>query len=164
MYQQKLEKIKCIILDIDGVLTDGNLLLMPDGNFVRQMNVKDGFAINLAIQKGYFIAIISGGTGSGVIERLKALGINEIYTKVTDKVDVLKEIIEIHGIEAQSIVYMGDDIPDYEIMQKVGLSTCPNDAVEEIKSVVDYISPIKGGKGCVRDIIEQILKSQNQWN
>lgn len=164
LYQEQLKSIKCILLDIDGVLTDGNLLLMPDGSFVRQMNVKDGFAIQLALQKGYFLGIISGGTGSGVIERLKALGISEIYTKVQDKLEVYKELLEIHGFLPEQIAYMGDDVPDYEVLQKVGLATCPNDAVAEIQAISHYISPYKGGKGCVRDLIEQILKTQNQWN
>ncbi len=163
MYQDKLKDITCFLLDVDGVLTNGNLLLMPNGDFVRSMNVKDGYAMQLAIKKGYKIGIISGGAAVGIVERLQKLGIQDIYTKVINKLEIFKEFIEIYNLSPDQILYMGDDLPDYEVMTKVAIATCPANAVAEIKSIAHYISTYNGGDGCVRDAIEQVLKVQEQW-
>ena len=157
------KNISTFIFDIDGVLTDGNLLIMTDGVMLRQMNVRDGYALQLAIKKKYDIIIISGSYSAEMQARLERLGINKIYMRVENKLEKLKELIAAHQLNKEEILYMGDDIPDYEVMQYCGLATCPADAVAEIKSISKYISPLKGGQGCVRDVIEKVLKLQNNW-
>lgn len=162
-YKQLLHKITTFIFDVDGVLTNGMLTIMPSGELVRHMNVKDGYAMKNAIKKGFKIFVITGGTNHSVKDRLAALGIHEIYLGAHDKLVQYKEILEKHNIKPEEIVYMGDDIPDVPVMQKVGLPTCPNDAVREVQETAKYISDKKGGEGCVRDILEQVLKVQNKW-
>lgn len=163
-YKQLLHKIDTFIFDVDGVLTNGMLTIMPDGELVRHMNVKDGYAIKVALNKGFKVCIISGGTNMAVKSRLAALGIEDIYLGAHDKIKQFKEIITKYNLTAENIVYMGDDIPDAPVMQKVGMPCCPNDAVPEVQKIAKYISNFKGGEGCVRDIIEQVLKVQNKWN
>ncbi|MDB2384892.1 HAD-IIIA family hydrolase [Polaribacter sp.] len=162
-YKQLLHKITTFIFDVDGVLTNGMLTIMPSGELVRHMNVKDGYAMKNALNQGYKIFIITGGTNQSVKSRLDALGINEVYLGAHDKLVQYKEILEKHNITPDEIVYMGDDIPDVPVMQKVGLPTCPNDAVREVQETAKYISDKKGGEGCVRDILEQVLKVQGKW-
>ena len=162
-YKEKLNHITTFIFDVDGVLTDGKILLHPSGEQMRNMNVKDGMAIREAIKKGFLVAIISGGKSQGLIERFKHLKINDVYLGCDDKKDALSDLIQIHKLDLQSILYMGDDINDWEVMKEVGLSTCPQDAVPEIKAIADYISHKNGGNGCVRDVIEQTLKVQGKW-
>jgi 3-deoxy-D-manno-octulosonate 8-phosphate phosphatase (KDO 8-P phosphatase) len=157
------KKIKTFVFDIDGVLTDGNLLIMTDGVMLRQMNVRDGYALQLAIKKEYGIIIISGSYSAEAQIRLEKLGVNKIYMRIENKLEKLKELIIAHQLNKDEILYMGDDIPDYEVMQYCGLATCPADAVAEIKTISKYISPLKGGEGCVRDVIEKVLKLQNNW-
>ena len=163
-YKEKLNHIKTFIFDVDGVLTDGKILLHPSGEQMRNMNVKDGMAIREAIKKGFLVAIISGGKSQGLIERFKHLKINDVYLGCDDKKDALSDLIQIHELDLQSILYMGDDINDWEVMKEVGLSSCPQDAVPEIKAISDYISHKNGGQGCVRDVIEQTLKVQEKWS
>ena len=163
-YKEKLNHIKTFIFDVDGVLTDGKILLHPSGDQIRIMNVKDGMAIREAIKKGYLVAIISGGKSLGLIERFKHLKINDVYLSGDDKKDALSDLMHIHELDSQSILYMGDDINDWEVMKEVGLSSCPQDAVPEIKAIADYISHKNGGQGCVRDVIEQTLKVQGKWS
>ncbi|MEO6668044.1 MAG: HAD-IIIA family hydrolase [Ferruginibacter sp.] len=158
------KKIKAFVLDVDGVLTDGSLLLMEDGQMARRMNIKDGYALQLAIKKGYFILIISGANSEAVKLRLQKLGLNEIYMGVLNKKNKLIEFVTRHGLTSEQILYMGDDIPDLEAMQLAGLSCCPADAVPEIKTISQYISPINGGHGCVRDVIEKVLKLNDHWS
>jgi 3-deoxy-D-manno-octulosonate 8-phosphate phosphatase (KDO 8-P phosphatase) len=162
-YKVKLNTIKAFIFDIDGVLTDGTVHITEDGQLLRQMNIKDGYAMKAAIDKGYVVAIISGGSNEGVRVRLKNLGIHDIYLGVHDKVEKFHEICDAYQLNPETILYMGDDIPDYLVMQKVGLPTCPQDATPEIKAISQYISHVNGGKGCVRDVIEQTLKVQGKW-
>jgi len=162
-FKTKLPKVKAFIFDVDGVLTDGSVTLMPDGEQVRVMNIKDGYALQLAIKKGYKIAIISGGKSEMVRKRLNGLGITDVYLGSHTKIDAYKEYIEIYNLNADEILYMGDDIPDYEVMQQVGVATCPADAAPEIKEISIYISHHKGGKGSVRDVIEQVMRVQNKW-
>jgi 3-deoxy-D-manno-octulosonate 8-phosphate phosphatase (KDO 8-P phosphatase) len=162
-YKSKLKKIKTFIFDIDGVMTDGNVLLTPDGDMLRTMNVKDGYALNIAVKKGYRVIIISGGRSDSVKARFTGLGINEIYLGIGHKLEVYHKILMDDKLDPEEILYMGDDIPDYQIMDEVGVAACPADAAEEIKSISDYISSHMGGKGCVRDIVEQVMKVQGTW-
>lgn len=163
-YKQLLSKINTFIFDVDGVLTNGMLTIMPNGELVRHMNVKDGYAMKVALNKGFRVCIISGGTNQAVKSRLAALGISDIYLGAHDKIKQYKEIVEKYNLDSDNVLYMGDDIPDLPVMEKVGLPCCPNDAVQEIQKASKYISNIKGGEGCVRDVIEQVLKVHGKWN
>lgn len=163
-YKQLLPKITTFIFDVDGVLTNGMLTIMPDGELVRHMNVKDGYAMKIALNKGFRVCIISGGTNQAVKDRLAALGIEDIYLGAHDKIHQYKEIVKKYNLTPAHILYMGDDIPDLPVMQKVGMPCCPNDAVPEIQNASKYISNLKGGSGCVRDVIEQVLKVQGKWD
>ena len=156
--------IKTFVFDVDGVLTNSQLLAMENGDLLRSVNIKDGYAIQLAVKKGYDIWIISGGTSEAIKKRFTKLGLNEVHIKVEDKKTLLSELCTKTNTELQHILYMGDDIPDYAVMQLCGLPTCPADACHEIKSVAKYISPINGGQGCVRDVIEKVLKLNGHWD
>lgn len=162
-FKEQLKNITTFIFDIDGVLTDGSVLLHPDGDLIRTMNVKDGFAVKEAIQKGYHIGVISGGRSGSVRKRLLDLGVKDIHLGVHDKITSLERFLEDVKVPLSECLYMGDDLPDFHTMQKVQLATAPNDAVDEIKSIAHYVSPVNGGRGCVRDVIEQVLKAQNKW-
>ncbi len=158
------KNIKLFVLDVDGVLTDGTLLLLNSGEMARSMNIKDGYALQLAIKKGYGILIISGGASEAVKTRLEKLGIQNIFLAVKNKQAVLVDFATKHNYTWSQVLYMGDDVPDVLPMQMVGLACAPSDAVQEIKSIAHYISPIAGGKGCVRDVIEKVLKLNGDWN
>lgn len=162
-FKTKLTRTKAFIFDIDGVLTDGSVILLPDGEQLRAMNIKDGFAIQLAMKRGYKIAVISGGRYEMARKRLNGLGVYDVYLGVDDKVDAFNEFILTYNIQPDEVLYMGDDIPDYEVMKRVGVPTCPDDAVHEIKEISIYVSDKKGGRGCVRDIIEQVMRVQGKW-
>lgn len=157
------KKIKAIILDIDGVLTDGSLLVFENGEQVRKFNIKDGFAMVTAIKEGIQIIVISAGNYEGVRSRLEYLGVQHIQLGVKDKKSVLQKYMSDFGWKKDEMLYMGDDLPDYEAIQMVGLPTCPADACAEIINLCHYISPKKGGEGAVRDVIEKVLKLQNKW-
>lgn len=161
---EKFRQIKCFVFDVDGVLTNGNLIVMPGGNLLRTMNVKDGYALQLAVKKGYKVIIISGGNSSDVAERLNKLGILDVYMQTADKLALLKSLIEKYAISPENILCMGDDIPDYELMKFAVLPCCPKDAVPEIKIISKYISPYKGGEGCARNVIEMVLKLNGHWS
>jgi len=163
-YKLLLPKITTFIFDVDGVLTNGMLTIMPDGELVRHMNVKDGYAMKVALNNGYRICIISGGTNEGVRKRLHALGIEDIYLGAHQKIEQYQELVKKYNLLPENILYMGDDVPDFPVMKLVGLPTCPNDAVPEIQGVATYISNKKGGDGCVRDVIEQVMRVQEKWN
>ena len=163
MFLEKIKHIKAFILDVDGVLTNGMIHVTESGEQLRQFNIKDGYALQLAVKRGYRIAVLSGGKSNGVALRLKGLGIEDIFLGLDSKIEVYHKFLSSSGLSAEQILYMGDDIPDLAVMKLVGLAVCPSDAAEEIKSVSDYISPKKGGEGCVRDIIEKVLKIQNSW-
>ena len=163
-FKQLLPKITTFIFDVDGVLTNGMLTIMPNGELVRHMNVKDGYAMKTALNNGYRVCIISGGTNEGVRNRLKALGIEDIYLGAHNKIEQYKELVKKYNLHAENVLYMGDDVPDFPVMSIVGLPTCPNDAVPEIKGIAKYISNKKGGEGCVRDVIEQVMRVQEKWN
>jgi 3-deoxy-D-manno-octulosonate 8-phosphate phosphatase (KDO 8-P phosphatase) len=155
--------VNTFVFDVDGVMTDGSVLLLDNGLQARQMNIKDGLGLQMAVKNGYKVVIISGAASEPVINRFRYLGIEEIHLGVTDKLYFLQLFIEQNGLEWDNILYMGDDLPDVDVLQKVGLSCCPADAAVEVKQVCKYISPIKGGKGCVRDVIEKVLKLNNHW-
>ncbi|RXK86471.1 KdsC family phosphatase [Filimonas effusa] len=155
--------VTSFVFDIDGVLTDGMLLVMPGGAMVRRMNIKDGYALQLAIKKGYRVAVISGGDSPEVKERLHKLGVTEVFMKVENKLECLLQYMAAHGLQPQEVLFMGDDIPDYEAMLSVGLPCCPADAVTEIRGIARYISPFKGGEGCGRDVIEKTMKLRGDW-
>ncbi len=162
-FKKLLSKIDTFIFDVDGVMTDGIVILSSSGEMLRTMNVKDGYALQLAVKKGYKIYVISGGYSEAVKSRFEKLGIEKVYLGVSNKLDVYDKIIAQANISPENILYMGDDIPDCKVMKEVGVPACPADAVEEIKSVSKYISSKDGGKGCVRDVIEQVLRVQNKW-
>lgn len=162
-YKALLTNVKTFVFDYDGVMTNGNLLLQMDGQPLRFANVKDGFILQLAVKLGYRVVVISGGFSKSVETRFEALGIKDVYLGIRDKLFVFDEYIAKNNIDPETIVYMGDDIPDYKVMKKVGVPVCPADAAEEIKEISVYISDKKGGEGCVRDIIEQVLKVQGKW-
>ncbi|MBO3098245.1 KdsC family phosphatase [Gelidibacter pelagius] len=163
-YKEYLEHITTFVLDVDGVLTDGTILLTTNGDMLRTMHTKDGFAMKTAIDAGYHLCIISGGSNEGVRQRLNALGVTDIYLGAHNKIDQLNEYMDKNNIKHEQVLYMGDDIPDYPVMKLVGMPTCPQDAVPEIKAISKYISHKNGGRGCVRDVIEQVLKVQGKWN
>ncbi|MDG2194090.1 MAG: HAD-IIIA family hydrolase [Polaribacter sp.] len=163
-YKEILPQINTLIFDVDGVLTNGMITIMPDGELIRHMNVKDGYALKTAIDAGLQICIISGGTNKGLRTRLEGLGIQDIYLGAHDKIKHYKELVTKYDLQAENILYMGDDIPDFTVMKLVGLACCPNDAAPEIQGISNYVSYKKGGEGCVRDIIEQVLRVQGKWN
>ncbi len=162
-YKERLKNITTFIFDYDGVLTDGGVIMLPDGDGLRRANVKDGYALNLAVRNGYRVAIISGGKSESMYNRLKALKIPDVFLGVSYKLETFEEYCDMYDLNPEEIVYMGDDIPDYEVMQRVGLPCCPSDASEEIRQISGYISRHKGGSGCVRDIIEQVMRIQGKW-
>lgn len=162
-YKSKLNDIKTFCFDVDGVFTDGIVLLSTDGDQLRTANVRDGYAVQLAVKKGYNIAIITGGRSEAVRKRFEGLGVTDVYLASSNKVDVLNAYLKEKNIDLSEVCYMGDDIPDMRVMQKVGLPVCPADAAVEIKDVSAYVSPYAGGKGCVRDILEQTMKVQGKW-
>ena len=157
------KQITTFVFDVDGVLTDGSLVILPNGVMARNMNTKDGFALQLAIKKGYNIIIISGGSSPVVEYRLSTLGITEVYMKAENKLSILQNHLTKKNISATNVLFMGDDIPDIEAMKSVHLATCPSDATQDVLAVAEYVSPYPGGKGCVRDVIEKVMKLQGKW-
>src|SRR5690606_15199531 len=149
MFLEKLHSIKAFILDIDGVLTDATVLVTETGEQLRRFNVRDGYALQLAVKKGYHVCAISGGRSQSVVLRLKGLGITEVHLGIDKKLEVYEKFLEQHALNAEQVLYIGDDIPDIPVMKAAGVSACPSDAVEEAKAVSDYISPYAGGAGCV---------------
>jgi 3-deoxy-D-manno-octulosonate 8-phosphate phosphatase (KDO 8-P phosphatase) len=155
--------INTFVFDVDGVMTDGNLLIMPDGAFLRTMDIKDGYAIQLAIKKGYQVWVITGSQSAAVAERLAYLGVKEFHQKVGNKKECLEALLEKYAISSNTVLFMGDDMPDIVAMQAVALPCCPADAAIDVIKIARYISPKAGGKGCVRDVIERVMKLQGNW-
>jgi len=162
-FYERLKKITTFCFDVDGVLTNSSLLIADDGKLWRTMNARDGLAMFMAQKAGFNLCIISGGRNEKVADRLKGLGIKNIYLGAFNKVEVLKTYIDEQKLTYEEILFMGDDLNDYEVIQQVGLAACPANAANEIKSVAHYISPQKGGEGCVRDIIEKTLRLNDKW-
>ncbi|SMC49230.1 KdsC family phosphatase [Pedobacter africanus] len=163
MFLEQLKQVTTFIFDVDGVLTNGDIIASDSGEFLRTFNIKDGYALQLAVKKGFHVCIISGGRGAAMQKRFEGLGINNIFLGVSDKVAVYNDLLAKYQLKAEEILYMGDDIPDLKVMKLVGLPTCPEDAVPEIKAISHYISPYSGGKTAVRDIIEKVLRVQHKW-
>lgn len=161
---EQFKNISTFIFDIDGVLTDGTLWIYDDGQMVRRMNIKDGYALQLAIKKGYRVLVISGGNSEAVKERLRKLGVNDVFLKVENKSELLEQYRDTNGLHFQEMLYMGDDIPDYNVMKIVGLGCAPADAAPEIRHIAQYISPLNGGEGCVREVIEKVMKLRGDWS
>ena len=165
-FKEDITKIRAFVFDVDGVLTDGGITVTPEGDFLRTYNAKDGYAIAYALRQGYKIAIISGGRGKALETRFGAKGLNvtKLWIDTFDKVTHLKEFMGEFDLKQGEIMCMGDDLPDYEAMELSGMPVCPADAVTEIKKLSRYVSHLKGGEGCVRDIIEQVLRVQGKWH
>lgn len=159
----QFKKVKAFVFDVDGVLTNGEVLVTDQGEQLRSFYIKDGYALQLAVKRGYPVAVITGGKSSGVELRLKGLGVQDVFLDVRDKVEVLHRWIDAQGLKIDDLLFMGDDIPDLKVMEEVMLACSPADAVEEIKAVSHYISSFSGGRGAVRDVIEKVLKLQNNW-
>ena len=162
-YKEKFKHITTVIFDVDGVLTNGTVLLIPGAQAVRNMHSKDGYALQLAVRNGIRIAIITGGNSEDVRERLAEMGIKDIYMRASTKMDAYEDLKMCYDLTDHEILYMGDDLPDYDVMKAVGLSCAPQDAAPEIKLISDYVSPVNGGEGCVRDVLEQLLKTHDKW-
>lgn len=162
-FKQALSGVKAFAFDVDGVLSSNCVPLNPNGEPMRMINIKDGYALHFACKLGIPIAIITGGKSEAVRLRFEDLGVKEVYLGSSIKTVDFKKFLENNHLKAEEVVYMGDDIPDYEVMQMTGLAVCPADAAPEIKAIADYVSDKKGGEGCGRDIIEQVLKAQNRW-
>ena len=159
-----LTKIKGIVFDVDGVLSPSTVQLGKDGRPLKMFNVKDGYALQLAIKQGIKIALITGGNSDAVVNRMKLLGINDIWENVGDKLPVLNQWMTENSLTKEEVAYMGDDIPDLRCLRNVGLPCCPFDAAWEVKQESVYVSKFTGGYGAVRDILEEILKSQDAWS
>ena len=162
-YKELLRHITTFIFDYDGVLTDGSVIMTSQGEGYRISNVKDGYALQLAIKNGYRVAVISGAVSVSLEQRMKALNVTDVFMGVENKIELFNEYLRKNNIRAEEVLFMGDDIPDYEVMLASGLPVCPSDAAEEIKKISRYISHFSGGKGCARDVIEQVMKVQGKW-
>jgi len=162
---ENFSPITTFVLDVDGVLTNSQLLVLENGKLLRQMNVRDGYAIKRAIDMGYKVAIITGGKSKGVVTRLRNLGVVDVYYGIKDKVEAYREFMYLYDEDNadENVLYMGDDVPDYEVMRLVGLPACPSDACPEILSIAKYVSHAKGGQGAVRDVIERVLRLNGHW-
>lgn len=163
-YLESFNDVQTFIFDVDGVLAQSNVLVLEDGKLLRRMNTRDDFAIRTAVELEYNVAVITGGKSEGVVKHIRSLGVTNVYSGVWDKLEAYEEFIYAYDLDPAHILYMGDDLPDYDVMCKVGLPTCPQDAAHEIKKIARYISPIAGGQGCVRDVIEKVLLLHDKWN
>ncbi len=163
-YKEQLADITTFVFDVDGVFTDSSILITTEGELLRKMSVRDGYAVKTALIQGYRICIISGGSNEGVRKRMQALGVTDIYLGAAHKEESLREYLMDYEIPAAEVLYMGDDIPDIPAMQMSGMVACPQNAVPEVKRIAHYISHFEGGEGCVRDIVEQVLKVRGHWH
>lgn len=163
LIHQRLKQIKAFVFDVDGVMTDGNVIATEDGDFLRNFNIKDGYALQHAVKAGYKIAIISGGNSLGIIRRFQQLGVQDVYIGQQHKETAFEEFREKYQLEYGEILFMGDDMPDYELMKKSGIAACPYDAADDIIPICHYVSVSSGGHGCVREIIELTMKLQECW-
>ncbi|MGN0221740.1 MAG: KdsC family phosphatase [Prevotella sp.] len=163
MIDYDLSKIKMIVFDVDGVLSSETVTLHPSGDPLRTVNIKDGYAIQLAVKMGLHVAIITGGNTENVRLRYERLGMKDVCMSCAVKIDTYRELLHKYGLDDEEVMYMGDDIPDYEVMKLCGCPVCPADAASEIKEVCLYVSHVRGGQGCARDVIEQVLKAQGKW-
>lgn len=163
MFKDELQKVKALVFDVDGVLSSDCVPLHPSGEPMRMVNIKDGYAMQLAVRRGYRLAIITGGRTEAIRKRFAGLGIEDIYMGAAYKMEQFNDFLKKYNLKAEEILYMGDDIPDYEVMKVCGYPCCPADACSEIKAISRYVSPMKGGYGCGRDVIEQVMKANGDW-
>ena len=163
MINYDLTKIKALVFDVDGVLSSGSISVNTKGELLRTTSVKDGYALHLAVKMGYRVAIITGGCEESILLRYKEIGLEDIYLGSSVKTDILQQFLDKYQFQKDEVLYMGDDIPDYKVMQQVGIPCCPRDAAPEIREISLYISHHDGGCGCVRDVIEQVMKAQGKW-
>ena len=163
MINYDLSKIKAIIFDIDGVLSAETIMMNAEGEPLRTINIKDGYAIQLAVKMGLHIAILSGAQTESVKKRYEGLGVPDIFLKAAVKIQVYDDFLAKYGLSDENVIFVGDDIPDYEVLSRCGCPCCPADAAPEIKEICTYVSHKKGGYGCGRDIIEQVLRAQGKW-
>ena len=164
MINYDLTKIRAVIFDVDGVLSGSTIGMYEDGQPARTINIKDGYAIQLAVKLGLHIVIITGGNAPSVSRRYEGLGVKEVHLSAGIKIEKYREVMQRLGLSSDEVLYMGDDIPDYEVMMECGLPCCPCDAAPEIQQIARYVSPLAGGYGCVRDVIEQVLRAKGLWN
>jgi len=160
---EHFQDITTFVFDVDGVMTDGGVLLLENGLQARKMNIKDGLALQMAMQNGYRVLVISGGSSEPVIHRLQYLGIKEVHLGLRDKLKFMNAYLEQNGLNWKEVLFMGDDLPDIPVLQHCGLACCPADAAIEVRQISKYISPVNGGSGCVRDVIEKVLKLNDHW-
>lgn len=160
---EKFQDIRSFLFDVDGVMTDGTVQVLDDGKLLRQMHVRDAYALRRAVSQGYRVVVITAGKSEGVRLRLADLGIREIYSDAQDKLAILTELVREKGLDLGFTLYMGDDVIDYEAMRRVHFPVCPADAVREVLEISQYVSPYPGGKGCVRDVIEKTLTLHGKW-
>jgi 3-deoxy-D-manno-octulosonate 8-phosphate phosphatase (KDO 8-P phosphatase) len=161
---EKFKNIRVFVFDVDGVLTNGTVLLLENGLQARQMHIKDGLALQMAVKQAYKVIILSGATSEPVIRRFQYLGVEEAHLGISDKLKFMEHFLEINGLKWEEILFMGDDLPDVPVLQKAGFACCPADAADEVKEVSHYIAPLPGGMGCVRDVIEKVLKLNGHWH
>ena len=152
-----------MVFDVDGVFTDGSVTVTNDGKLTRTLYARDGYAVQLAAAKGFIIGVITGGRSESVKSRLLDLGIHEVYLGASEKWKIMQDFLSKYTLHANQVLYMGDDLPDLEVMNNVSIATCPNDAAYEILEVAHYISHRNGGRGCVRDVVEKVLRAQDKW-
>ncbi len=162
-YKEKLSPIRAFVFDFDGVMTDGSVWVYADRETVRAGNIKDGYAVQYAVKKGYIIAVISGATSASIDNRMQMLGVDQCYTGCGNKIETYERFLKTNNLTDSQVLYMGDDLPDYPVLKRAGVSTCPADAAVEIRNMVDYISLYPGGHGAVRDVIEQVLRLHGNW-
>ena len=162
-YKTRLKSITTFVLDVDGVLTNGKLILEGSGEITRTISTRDGYIIRQAIKKGYNVCIITLGNSKMLEKMMNHLGVSDIFSSIENKLDTLNSYCSTKNITLENVLYMGDDMPDIACIKSVGIGTCPNDAIPEIREVADYISHVNGGDGCVRDVMEQVLKINNDW-
>ncbi len=162
-FKEDIVHTEAMVFDVDGVFTDGGIIPLPDGDFIRKYNAKDGYAVAYAVKMGYRIIIISGGRGLTLEKRFRHLGITDLFIDVTDKSALLKEFMAKENLDPRNVIFVGDDIPDLECMRMVGIPVCPSDSAPEVIEAARYVSEYAGGKGCVRDIIEQVLRARGDW-
>ncbi len=162
-FKEDLKNIKGFVFDIDGVLSKQTVVMDNDGFPNRTINLRDGYALQLAVKKGFKVAVISGGNSEAFKKRLKLLGVDEVYLNSSEKLSIFQKLLKKENLKTDEVLYMGDDIPDYEVMQAAGVSACPLDADSEIKQISQYISDKSGGEGCVRDVIEQVMRLHGLW-
>jgi 3-deoxy-D-manno-octulosonate 8-phosphate phosphatase (KDO 8-P phosphatase) len=162
-YLELFKQVRAFVFDVDGVFTNNEVIVTEDGALVRKMHIRDGYAIKAAVRAGYPIAIITGGKSEGVKKRFTDLGVKDIYLGKTDKMDAFDEFVHLYDLNPTEILYMGDDLPDYPVMRRVGCPVCPADAAQELFPIAVYVSPYAGGQGCVRDVVQQVMALQGEW-